>query len=135
MHLAAPLGRAKPRHTHAARAAPATRVLYDGQLAGPAAALRDPDNLTVHAPSGDVYVCEDGDNLECVLLAPQPGAAVVAPFLQLVGHDGSELTGVAFSPDGRRMVLSSQRGLRGARGNPGMTFEIGGPFRRSAALK
>jgi len=105
------------------------RVLYDGRAAGPAGALQSPDNLTVHARSGDVYVCEDGDNLECVLLTPQASAAVVAPFLQLVGHDGSELTGVAFSPDGRRMFLSSQRGLGGSRGNPGMTFEIVGPFR------
>lgn len=105
------------------------RVLYDGRAAGPDAALRDPDNLTVHAPSGDVFVCEDGDNLECVMLAMQAGTPVAAPFLSLVGHDGSELTGVAFSPDGRRMVLSSQRGLAGAKGNPGMTFEVGGPFR------
>ncbi len=105
------------------------RVLYDGREAGPSSALQNPDNLTVHLPSGDVYVCEDGDNLECVLLATQAAALVVAPFLQLLGHDGSELAGVAFSPDGRRMLISSQRGQGGTRGNPGMTFEIGGPFR------
>ena len=38
---------------------------------------------------------------------------VVAPFLRLVGHSGSEITGPAFSPDGTRLYFSSQRGTDG----------------------
>ena len=51
----------------------------------------------------------------------------VAPFLQLVGHDGSEITGPAFNPAGDRLYFSSQRGV----GNSGIgvTFEVRGPFR------
>jgi len=39
-------------------------------------------------------------------------------------HEGSELTGPAFSPDGTRLYFSSQRGF-----GAGMTFELTGPFR------
>jgi uncharacterized protein len=46
------------------------------------------------------------------------------PFLQFAGHDGSEVTGPVFSPDGSRLYVNSQRGTDGA----GMTFEITGPF-------
>ena len=34
---------------------------------------------------------------------------------------GSEITGPAFSPDGRRLYFSSQR-------NPGTTYEVTGPW-------
>ena len=40
---------------------------------------------------------------------------------------GSEITGLAFSPDGTRLYMTSQRGLDGVHG---MTFEITGPFRQ-----
>jgi uncharacterized protein len=83
----------------------------------------------VHARSGDIYVCEDDDNLECVLLAEHQGQRVAAPFLQFVGHEGSEVAGAAFSPDGTRLYLSSQRGIGRKYDSPGMTFEISGPFR------
>ena len=46
------------------------------------------------------------------------------PLLQVVGHDGSEVTGPAFSPDGTRLYFSSQRGSSGS----GMTFEVQGRF-------
>ena len=39
----------------------------------------------------------------------------------------SEITGLAFSPDGTRLYMTSQRGTDGVHG---MTFEITGPFRR-----
>jgi len=51
----------------------------------------------------------------------------VLPLLSLVGHDLSELTGPAFSPDGSRLYFSSQRGTTGHSAD-GVTFEIKGPF-------
>jgi uncharacterized protein len=106
------------------------QVIYDAAALGAQAPLRQPDNVTVHAPSGDIFVCEDADNLECVLLAQGAGGRVAAPFLQLVGHEGSELAGAAFSPDASRLYISSQRGIGRKYDSPGMTFEVSGPFRR-----
>ena len=62
-----------------------------------------------------------------MLLADGRGRRIAEPFLQLVGHDKSEITGPAFSPDGSRLYVTSQRGRDGKRG---MTFEISGPFVR-----
>jgi len=108
----------------------AISVLYDG-VATPGAALNAVDNLTVHGPSGDVFVCEDGGNMEVCVLTPRPtGDVEVAAFLRIVGHDSSEWTGVAFSPDQTRMYLSSQRGTDGLTGR---TYEITGPFRTATA--
>jgi uncharacterized protein len=105
-------------------------VLYDGN-ATPTAALGGVDNCTVHSPSGDVFVCEDGGNMEVCLITAgaRPADRVVAAFLRVVGHDTSELTGAAFSPDHTRLYVSSQRG--GADGL-GRTYEIRGPFRTAA---
>jgi secreted PhoX family phosphatase len=89
-------------------------VLYSG-----GGALSGVDNVTV-SRSGDVFVAEDGGNMEVVVLTE---AGDVAPFLR-IPVSGSELTGPAFSPDGTRFYVSSQR-------NPGRTYEITGPFRGS----
>ena len=105
-------------------------VIYDAAAIGASAPLRNPDNVTVHAASGDIYVAEDGDDLQLVLLADGSGQRIAAPFAQLVGHGGSEITGPAFSPDGKRLYFSSQRGTGGSFSSPGMTFEVTGPFRR-----
>jgi len=95
-------------------------VVYDaGMLDDPP--LTGVDNVTV-APSGDLFVCEDGTDMELVLITPD---RVVAPFLKVTGQDESELAGVAFDPSGRHLLVSSQRGLGGA----GATYEISGPFR------
>jgi secreted PhoX family phosphatase len=85
--------------------------------------LKGVDNVTV-APSGDIYVAEDGGDMQLVLLG-RDGS--VSPFLQVTGQSGSECAGQAFSPDGGRLYFSSQRG--GANGF-GLTYEIRGPFRR-----
>ena len=100
-------------------------VIYD------AFALEDPpltgvDNIVV-ADSGDIFVAEDGGDLQLVLITPD---RVVAPFLQVIperlpGRPASELAGPAFSPDGSRLYFSSQRGGRG----DGITYEVSGPFR------
>jgi len=85
------------------------------------------DNIT-GTPSGDLYVAEDGGNMEINVITPE---GVVAPVIRLDGHGDSEITGPAFSPDGSRLYFSSQRGTLGdPAGLGGMTFEVSGPFRR-----
>ncbi|MFC6887293.1 alkaline phosphatase PhoX [Actinomadura yumaensis] len=103
-------------------------IAYDDDLVtGGEAPLHGVDNLT-GAASGDLYVAEDGDDMEINVITPD---GVVAPFLQVLGHDESEITGPAFSPDGRRLYFSSQRGESGfVGGTDGFTFEVAGPFRR-----
>jgi len=87
------------------------------------APLRKPDNLTVGG-DGLIYVAEDGDDLQIVMLS---SAGDALPLLQLVGHDSSEIAGPAFSPDGSRLYFSSQRGM-GRNGASGLTYEVSGPF-------
>lgn len=99
------------------------RILYDAKALGAGAPLTGVDNIVV-SQSGDIFVAEDGGNLEVVVITPDQ---VVAPVLRLVGHDSSEITGPAFSPDGSRLYFSSQRGTLGQA--LGMTFEVRGPFR------
>ncbi|MDP3714113.1 MAG: DUF839 domain-containing protein [Mycobacteriales bacterium] len=84
------------------------------------------DNV-VGSRSDDLFVAEDGGDMQVCVLTPE---GTVAPFLQVVGHDGSEITGPAFSPDGTRLYFSSQRGTTG-RSTGGVTFEVRGPFRKS----
>jgi secreted PhoX family phosphatase len=110
-------------------------ILYDHALM-PAAALNAVDNVTV-SPGGDVYVCEDGGNMEIVLITPK---RVVAPFCRLgfpdgsvaADHEGSEMCGVVFDPSGTRMYFSSQRAYPHVPGTPaadGALYEVEGPFR------
>jgi len=79
------------------------------------------DNITV-SQQGDIYVAEDGGDLQIVVIDKQGG---LYPIVQLEGHDGSEITGVAFSPDGKRLYFSSQRGTTGLSEN-GISYEIQG---------
>lgn len=102
------------------------RLLYDGSAPESSGHLRDPDNITVHAPSGALLVAEDVGDLEVVLLVAREGRWEASPLVRFVGHADSEVTGPAFSPDGSRLYVSSQRGRDGVHG---MTFEITGPFR------
>ena len=97
----------------------------DAQICPPAAENREPDNVTVHAPSGQVFVAEDSDDLQLVMLSEDTGEWIASPFLQLEGHGSSEIAGPAFSPDGTRLYFSSQRGIDGKNG---MTFEVTGAF-------
>lgn len=97
--------------------------IYDAAKLGSKAPLTGVDNLVV-SRSGDIFVAEDGGNLEIVLLTP---GREVTPVVRLAGHEGSEITGPAFSPDGKRLYFSSQRGVAG--GGTGVTFEVSGPFR------
>ncbi|GAB2674447.1 PhoX family protein [Saccharopolyspora gloriosae] len=100
----------------------ALAVAYDDDIPDPP--LTGVDNITGTA-AGDLYVAEDGGNMEICLITPDD---VVAPFLRVEGQDGSELCGVAFSPAGDRLYFSSQRGTSGV-SSGGITYEVTGPFR------
>lgn len=122
-------------------------VLYDAaDFTSPP--LTGVDNLVVSG-ANEIFVCEDGGDMQLVVITPDN---VVAPFLQLVGQDESELSGAAFDPSGTRLYLNSDRGgeflgtafgpgLLGTAeqefGNPrkgglgpGITYVVTGPFRQ-----
>ena len=106
------------------------------------AVLSHVDNITVDAGSGDLFVAEDGGNMELIIITPE---GALAPFVRVVGegHADSEMTGPVFNPSRDRLYFSSQRGpsiktpgeiVAGATAVPegpqaGVTFEITGPFR------
>jgi hypothetical protein len=100
-------------------------TIYEG--GGP---LTGVDNLTVSA-AGEVFVCEDGGNMEICVIDPD---GAVAPFLRLTGEAaeglperGNEMAGVVFDPSGRRLYFSAQRAY-----GFGVVYEVTGPFRRPA---
>ncbi|HEY1095548.1 MAG TPA: alkaline phosphatase PhoX [Glycomyces sp.] len=105
-------------------AANSLQIAYDDSLT-PNPPLTGVDNITGSTASGDLFVAEDGGNLEICIITPDD---IVAPFLRLSGHGSSEITGPAFNPAGNRLYFSSQRGTSGS-GSGGMTFEVTGPFR------
>ncbi|MEW6167471.1 MAG: alkaline phosphatase PhoX, partial [Pseudomonadota bacterium] len=110
-------------------------ILYDAADAGDKAVLTGVDNLVVHPLSRDLFVAEDGGNMELVLITHD--TRTVAPFLRYpVPH--SELAGPAFSPDGMRLYFASQgkrHRIDEATGEEvrGEIFEISGPFRQGSA--
>jgi secreted PhoX family phosphatase len=97
-------------------------VIYDDGTAGNPI-LTGVDNVTVSS-TGSVYVAEDGGDMQvCVIGA----AGEVAPLLKIENQGASEVTGIAFSPDGTRLYFNSQRGTSGASAG-GITYELRGPF-------
>jgi hypothetical protein len=76
--------------------------------------------------------------MRVVVITPE---GTVAPFLQVVGQDGSEITGPTFNPRRDRLYFSSQRGpsvktlpeinpaIESGDAIGGVTYEISGPFR------
>ncbi|MEU6287389.1 alkaline phosphatase PhoX [Streptomyces sp. NPDC046988] len=106
-------------------AAQTVELAYDDSLVTSGGApLTGVDNVT-GSSSGDLFVAEDGGNMEICVITPND---VVAPFLRIDGQSGSEITGPAFSPDGTRLYFSSQRGTSGS-SSGGITYEVRGPFR------
>jgi uncharacterized protein len=107
-------------------------AVYRGGTGG---ALTQADNLTVHAPSRDLYVGEDSGNLElCIITSPYSnGNRAISPFLRfdVSAGGGSEVTGLAFSPDNTRLYVSSQRAsaTNPGGGGSGVIYEVTGPFR------
>ena len=109
-------------------------VLYDAVAIGPDAPLSGVDNVVV-SRAGDLYVAEDGGNLEIVVVTVE---REVAPVVRVTNQNpapleqgGTELTGPAFSPDGTRLYFSSQRASAINPPQPGfgITYEVTGPFR------
>lgn len=96
-------------------------ILYDAaDYAEPI--LRGVDNITI-APSGEIYVAEDGDDMQVVALTKDGS---VYPLAQVVGQEESEITGPAVF--GNRLYFSSQRGTGPFIGSGGITYEITGDF-------
>ena len=81
------------------------------------AVLTGVDNVATSAP-GAIFVAEDGGDMQIVLVR-ETGQAF--PVVELTGVTGSEITGPAFDPSGRRLYFSSQR-------NPGATYEVTGSW-------
>jgi hypothetical protein len=112
-------------------------VLYDAAEFG-SPVLDGVDHIAVSA-AHDLYVAEDGGNLEVCIITPDN---VVAPVIRMTGTQHgfdnptpipfiSEVTGLAFSPDGNRLYFNSERG-QGSHPvgpGPGITYEVTGPFR------
>ncbi len=116
-------------------------VLYEANpddVADGTAVLSGVDNLTVDEGTGDIFVAEDGGNMEVVIITPE---GEVAPFARIVGQDDSEVTGPVFNPSRDRLYFSSQRGpstrtigdinpaVDSAEALGGVTYEVTGPFR------
>jgi sugar lactone lactonase YvrE len=95
-------------------------VLYHA-AAAPDPVLTGVDTVIVDS-DGAVLVAEDGGDMQVVALLPIGGAY---PIVQVLGHPESEITGLAFSPDGTRFYFSSQRGATGL-GSGGITYELRG---------
>ena len=99
------------------------KVIYDG-LATQNAPLTMPDQMTA-SRVGELFVAEDNHaaDIDVGLIDRRRH---VSRFLTLTGkqHAGSEATGLAFDPSGRRLYVSSQRGHGG-----GVIYEVRGPFR------
>ncbi len=100
---------------------PATNVLsviYDDdvQVNG---VLSGVDNVGVDR-GGAIWVAEDGGNMQVVLVRNN---GKTFPVVEASGIADSEITGPAFDPSGTRLYFSSQR-------NPGVTFEVSGPWSR-----
>jgi hypothetical protein len=120
-------------------AAQTMRVLYAaGEFAEPV--LNGVDNIAASA-AHDLYVAEDGGNLEVCVITPELG---VFPVVRMTGPQHgfdsgtpvpllSEVTGLAFSPDGNRLYFNSERGnglVPAPVGpGPGILYEVTGPFR------
>lgn len=97
-------------------------LAYDDDLHG--SPLHGVDAIT-RTGSGDLFVAEDGGEMDVSILSREGSAAT---FLRITGQSSSEVTGTAFSPDGSRLYVSSQRGTTG-KSSGGITYEVRGPFR------
>lgn len=109
-------------------AAQTLEVLYDDAFAQPDPVLDSVDNV-VMTPGGDIVIVEDKSEANQQAVAIRTDGSIAA-MVQLVDHEGSEVTGPAFSPDGRFFYFSSQRGPGNGRstGTAGITYAVEGPW-------
>lgn len=77
------------------------------------------DNIEV-SQSGELLIAEDGGNMQIIALDHNYEPHVL---VDVHGQDKSEITGPVFSPDGKRLYFSSQRGKTG-RSKDGITYEV-----------
>ena len=96
-------------------------VLYDDDFFEEPV-LSGVDNITI-APSGEIYVAEDGGDMQIVALT-QDGTPI--PIAQIFDQEDSEITGPAVF--GNRLYFSSQRGIGPFIGSGGITYEVTGDF-------
>lgn len=111
-------------------AAQRLQVIYD-DFAFASPPLTSVDNL-VMSPGGDLIVVEDQDR-EQSAVAITPDGRYQALVQLGASHAGSEVTGPAFSPDGRHFYFSSQRGSAGRAGSDGISYAVSGPWWRQPA--
>lgn len=110
-------------------------VLYDGDADGDAGVLNGVDNIIVSPHTGNIYVAEDGDNMEVVVIETTGGVRTAAPLIRATGPQhgqklsssspvptASEVTGLALSPDGSRLYFNGQRSFV-----LGVTYEVAAP--------
>ena len=100
-------------------------VIYDLATAvAPNNILSGVDNLII-TPQGDILVAEDGGDMQVVVILPD---GTLKPLLQVVDQDQSEVAGISFTPDGKRMYFTSDRGGRAPGGGyglgTGMLYEL-----------
>jgi hypothetical protein len=113
------------------------RVLYDA--AGSAEPVLDGVDNIIVSSAHDLYVAEDGGNLEVCVITPD---LAVFPAVRMTGPQHgqpnatpiptlSEVTGLALSPDGNRLYFGSERGhgTLPIGPGPGLVYEVTGPFR------
>ncbi len=79
-------------------------LIYDDDMF-PEPVLSGVDNIIATA-DGHLLVAEDGGDLQVVVIT---ASRQIAPIAQAVGQTSSEITGLALSPDGRRLYFNSQR--------------------------
>lgn len=77
------------------------------------------DNIEM-SHDGELLVAEDGGDMQIVVLDEGYNAV---PLVTLHDQPGSEIAGPAFTPDGRRLLFSSQKGPMGA-AMGGKTYEL-----------
>lgn len=96
-------------------------VLYDGEAASTLDVLNGVDGIIVSPETGNIYVAEDGDNMEIVVIETlDDGSRTAAALLRATGPQhgmanpspvptASEITGLALSPDCTRLYFNGQR--------------------------
>jgi secreted PhoX family phosphatase len=115
--LGGPIGRGQILRVHHAGEAQELSVVAHSE---DAATLDMPDNITV-APSGDLFVVEDG--LQGNWMRRVTRAGVVSDFARNA-LSTSELSGPCFTPDGRTLFVNIQ--------HDGLTLAVQGPFEAAA---